>query len=144
MTNMFTFSLQTSDNQTPWGAASLMKTQELLSRPAVSLCQKYAAFIQTSKSICTKKRSQIICSKHTIRDYFSISFLVRGKKHIQMPFIFFQRKNMKIRSSLWRYLWSTHRSRHIQYDWGFFNYSQLHHYHNQDSFHFLYADWRWL
>lgn len=71
---MFTFSLQTSDNQTPRGAASLMKTQELLSRPAVSLCQKYASFIQTSKRICTKKRRQIICSKHTIRQYFSISF----------------------------------------------------------------------
>lgn len=97
MTNMFTFSLQTSDNQTPWGAASLMKTQELLSRPAVCPCQKCAAFIQTSKSTCTKKRKQIICPKHTIWHYFSISFWwgKEKKNTCKCPSSSFQRRNVK-------------------------------------------------
>lgn len=146
---MFTISPQTSDNRTPRGAASLMKTQELLSRPAVSLCQKHASFIHTSKSICTKRKSQIICSKHTMRHYFSISFFGEGeksslkkkKKNIQMPFIFFFKGGIRKYNPVFEDISDQHMEGDI---YNMIRGSLTVPWHivitNRDGFYFLYAD----
>lgn len=75
---MFTFSLQTSDNQTPEGAASLMKTRDIFpffpSRP----CEECAFYAEKKHLL---KRSKVICSKHLIRS--NVSFLLVKRKRIR-------------------------------------------------------------
>lgn len=89
------------------------------------------------KAFCAKKRSQIICSKHSTRPYFSIrvfflwerKMLVKKKTKSKCPSsYFFQSRHIKIQSPLWRQLWSAHSSGRIQYDHGLFNSCRVHHY----------------
>lgn len=116
MTNMFTFSPQTSDNQTPRGAASLMKTQELSSRPAMSERRSFYTDIKRKKLV---QRGQFICSKHTIRKYlFNFYYYYHSflKENYSITHCFFQSMNIKIQSLLWNNIWSTKREKHIPSD----------------------------